>query len=395
MTTSLYLDRRKVLKSGKYAVKVQVASKEGKRWKQILLSTGVELLDAEWALIQSGSVRSNELRKKWTVILAAHAKADGIAKSSPFISLDTFRMVYSGSASGDHLNVQELYRQQIERLAKRGQYGTSVIYKSAAKILLNKYGSELTLNVIDKDFLDQLEHELTIAPSTIGIYLRTIRTIFNQAMDRRLISRELYPFGSKGYKPPMGTSFKRALTEAEKNKLIAYKPKSVEERKALAIWKVSYYCNGMNAADLALLSRDAIQGDVLTYVRKKTARTERKGKPQVAVIRPEIKKILAGGSGKFVFGVLNGKETAEQERKKIMQWTKTTNKYLKRIGDRLKLSCKLTTYVARHTAATMLLRAGADLVYIRDALGHSSTETTENYLGSLDLDGARKMTAKL
>ncbi len=55
----------------------------------------------------------------------------------------------------------------------------------------------------------------------------------------------------------------------------------------------------------------------------------------------------------------------------------------------------LTTYTARHTAVTVLVRAGVPLSDIKDMLGHSSIKTTESYVASLDIEtrinNARKL----
>lgn len=394
LTVALYFDSRKALKDGKYAVKVRVTGKDKGKWKQVYFPTGETLSPHEWQAIKDGKTRTEELRKKRKNIIAKESRAADIIKDTPFISLETFSIIYNGAGPNRHLNIQDLYRTQIEKLKARGQYTTSTIYQSAANMLKEKRGGELTIDLIDKDFLSGLERELGLSASTIGIYFRTIRTIWNICIDRRIVNRDFYPFGRKGYRLPSSRSSKRAISEDDKNLLLKYRPTNPAEFAALQVWRVSYFCNGMNASDLALLRREWISGDVLTYVRKKTASTERMQNKQVVVIRPELKKILAPGAG-FVFGVLSGGESPEQVRRKTAQWIKITNKYLVRIGERLDIPVRLTTYTARHTAATMLLRAGADLIYIREALGHANVSTTENYLASLNLDEQRKMTAKL
>lgn len=52
------------------------------------------------------------------------------------------------------------------------------------------------------------------------------------------------------------------------------------------------------------------------------------------------------------------------------------------IGKKLNLNIKLTTYVARHSWATLLMREGVPVSYISKGLGHSSLATTERYFGS-------------
>ena len=60
------------------------------------------------------------------------------------------------------------------------------------------------------------------------------------------------------------------------------------------------------------------------------------------------------------------------------------NKHLKEIGVRLNLPIPLTTYVARHSFATVLKRAGVSTSIISETLGHSSERVTQIYLDSFD-----------
>jgi hypothetical protein len=40
--------------------------------------------------------------------------------------------------------------------------------------------------------------------TTIGIYSRTLRVVFNDAIEAKIIERDSYPFGNKGFSPPVG-----------------------------------------------------------------------------------------------------------------------------------------------------------------------------------------------
>ena len=57
---------------------------------------------------------------------------------------------------------------------------------------------------------------------------------------------------------------------------------------------------------------------------------------------------------------------------------------MKNIGKDLGLDKKLTTYVARHSHATTLKRAGVSTSLICEALGHSSEKVTQIYLDSFE-----------
>ncbi|MDE6507689.1 MAG: tyrosine-type recombinase/integrase, partial [Alistipes sp.] len=78
----------------------------------------------------------------------------------------------------------------------------------------------------------------------------------------------------------------------------------------------------------------------------------------------------------------------------IQQFTKTTNKYLKRIGQKLGIP-RLTTQTARHSFATTLMNHGAPLAFISKSMGHSTTKTTEIYLGSFSMNEAAQYGAML
>lgn len=69
------------------------------------------------------------------------------------------------------------------------------------------------------------------------------------------------------------------------------------------------------------------------------------------------------------------------------------NSNLKLIAIQLGLNTNLTTYVARHSFATVLKKSGVNIALISEALGHSDLATTQIYLDSFDneqIDDAMK-----
>ena len=67
---------------------------------------------------------------------------------------------------------------------------------------------------------------------------------------------------------------------------------------------------------------------------------------------------------------------------------------MKRIGEAIGVG-KITTYDARHSFATVLKRAGANIAYISESLGHQDLKTTENYLASFEREEREKNAALL
>lgn len=60
------------------------------------------------------------------------------------------------------------------------------------------------------------------------------------------------------------------------------------------------------------------------------------------------------------------------------------NRELHTIAKELNLNGDVTTYVARHTFATVLRKSGVDIGIISQSLGHQDIQTTQIYLDSFD-----------
>ncbi len=82
--------------------------------------------------------------------------------------------------------------------------------------------------------------------------------------------------------------------------------------------------------------------------------------------------------------------TPQQEYDAIKGITKLINTYIKTIGENIGIPEKITTYVARHSFATVLKRSGASTEFISESLGHSNLAVTENYLDSFDIEEKKK-----
>lgn len=86
-------------------------------------------------------------------------------------------------------------------------------------------------------------------------------------------------------------------------------------------------------------------------------------------------------------------KTDVQKANRIHKVISNVNKRLKEIGEALNLNIDLTTYIARHSQATVMKRAGVSTAVIREIMGHSSERVTQIYLDSFDneqVDNAMK-----
>ena len=238
--------------------------------------------------------------------------------------------------------------------------------------------------------------------TTIGIYTRSLRTIFNIAINDGIVARENYPFGKRRYQIPAGQSTKKALNKLELKLIFEYKPEAGSwEEIAHDIWIFSYLCNGANIKDICRLRNKNLNEKTITFVRAKTERTGIKNQKNIVASRtPHINKIIKRQGTRslnpeqYVFPFLDGSESPQREHAKTKLVTKNINKWMSEISKKLGIESKITTYSARHSFATMLKRGGAPTEFISESLGHSNLKTTESYLDSFE-DETREKFAKM
>ncbi len=227
--------------------------------------------------------------------------------------------------------------------------------------------------------------------TTVGIYSRTLRVAFNEAISQNLIDKSLYPFGRDGFTIPKGRNIKKALSNAQLESIKNYQPEPFStEQRSHDLWLFSYFGNGMNFEDMLRLTWGNIRETGIYFERNKT-----KGKSsEETTIHVRINETMRGvlerqatkrkKDNELVFPFLNLKDTPERQKATIHQVIKVNNVWMNRIGERLGINEKLNTYEARHSFATKLMRSNAPLMMISQKLGHAQISTTENYLGSFE-----------
>lgn len=277
------------------------------------------------------------------------------------------------------------------------------------KKLTSETRPELPFKMVNKNFLRDYEKwmlrlgkrpqkkdgkESPASITTVAIYCRNIRTVFNEALSAKVISEIIYPFGKDGYKIPKAKSTKKALDSDIVGKIMYYQcdpGSNVEMYRDL--WVFSYLCNGSNLSDICRLkcSDLDVKSNTLSFLRKKTKTTKREeiSKIEIALFPITLDIINKWGNPKglpedYLFPFLTHAMDEAQRKKSISYVIKLINKYLNKIAKELKIEVKINTYEARHTFATTLLRAEAPLAFISQKLGHGSIATTQHYLGSFE-----------
>lgn len=285
------------------------------------------------------------------------------------------------------VTVGELFEQIIGELKeeRRTGYATSVeqVYRS-----LLKFNKHLSIYFSEIDHLWLKRYELWLrrqgrAENTIGIRFRTLRMVFNQAIERGYAKMEQYPFKSYKVGKLHAETPKRAISKAEVKAVMDFpcEGRDFYTRLAIDLFSFSYLMGGINFVDMANLTRQNIVDGRLIYRRQKT------GKLLNLPIHKQARMILEhyALNDDYLFPIYSKEhKTIQQKLNRHHKVITKVNRALGEIGKELKIPIKLTTYVARHSYATVLKRSGVPTSIISESLGHSSERVTQIYLDSFE-----------
>ncbi|MBS1681922.1 MAG: site-specific integrase [Bacteroidetes bacterium] len=392
VTTSIILDTRTMKKDGTFAVKLRLTYNREQKYYPI----NIHLTSEDWKKTLSSKPRQ-EFKEHRLYFNKIEERAVDIIKNLQPFSFEGFEKKFDQRPDRSK-DVFSYFNAYIQLLNNEKRIGTAASYQCAhnsfKKYIVSKNRKKLHFEDVTPELLINYEKwmvEEDNSSSTSGIYARCLRTMYNMAIENGVIARDFYPFGKRKYKIPGSRNVKKALALPEIEKLIKYKPVNEAEERARDFYIFSYLCNGANIKDIAKLQFKNISSSSITFIREKTKRaTKQNSKPVIAMMLPEIKNIInkwgvnTSSSNDYIFQIINDSDDDLKQFKKIQQATKTINKYMKRIGEKLGISTKLTTYTARHSFATVLKRSGASTEFISESLGHADIHTTENYLDSFE-----------
>jgi len=337
----ILLDTRRIKqKTSRYPVKLRVTF--GKEQK--LYPVNIDLTTEEFNLVENpcdvpkiAAVAFKRQLIEWRMKCdSIRVKADKIINSLPdFTFLQLEKRLYKNAQSST--DVYQYYAETINKKRSNAKIGTAGNYQSNMNSL-KEFSPKLKFRDITVEFLNDyenwlLQHEKSI--STVGIYLRPLRAIVNEAISEGVISRDThYAFGKGKYQIPAARNIKKALTKEEIKLIMAYNalPGTWWE-KARDFFILSYLCNGINIKDIALLKYKNLDGDYIYFTRAKTQHTNRTSSTQISVyiilearIIIERWKNTDTNNENFLFPILEPNITPEREQRLIQQFTKMVNK---------------------------------------------------------------------
>lgn len=284
--------------------------------------------------------------------------------------------------------VQEVFNQYIQELESANRLRYADMYKCTMHSLI-KFNKHLDIPFSDMDTIWLKRYEVWLqsqglAINTLGTRFRHLRVIYNFAIEEKIVKSEYYPFNSFKVSKLSQTTAKRSIQKDEILSVLNYQGQTPLECLAIDLFTFSYLAAGINFGDIARLTKDNILENRLIYIRKKTQK-----QIKVSLQEQAIKLIqkYSMPDNPYLFPILSSFHKTEQQKvNRIHKIIAKVNKSLKEIGERLNIPIDLTTYVARHSFATVLKRSGVNTSLICEALGHSSERVTQIYLDNFGND---------
>ena len=273
--------------------------------------------------------------------------------------------------------VSEFYQELIEEYRVNNKCGNRLIYKSSynsLKVFTNDK-LDIPFSAIDITWLNKYERWLRSKgneETTMSLMFRTLRSTYNKAIKAKCARKSEYPFDEFKINKFDVSTQKRAIAKTEVLKFTKdVRPIGKRQYIQLSkdIFMFSYLCGGINFTDIANLTKaNIIEGKRLHYIRQKTGKLIKIGLSEEAM---KIIERYATESKGYLFPILNANlhKTPLQKQNRIHKILGKVNINLKLIAAQLGVEGNLTTYVARHSFASVLKKSGVNIALISEALG--------------------------
>lgn len=288
----------------------------------------------------------------------------------------------------------------IIELQKSNRHKYASSYNDALNAILkfNKK-QDLDLKDITPKFIEEFKSHLLSKGrkiNTIGVYLRNFKAIYNRAIKEGYVPEKFYPF--KNIKIKYEQTKKRAIGIDVIRKIRDLDLEKWPNRKlARDIFMFSFYNRGINFIDIFYLKEKDIVDDRIYYRRRKV-----KGLLNVK-ISPETREIINRyikneGPEEYIFPMLKKGDEVQSYKTNFRNISKYLEKIGEEVGKDMGKKIPLTSYIARHSWATIAKRKGISTALISEGLGHSTEKITQVYLDSFEdeeLDAANETITKL
>ncbi len=415
------LDTRRALKGGNYPIQLFLYSKTEKKDIRIILKANnfqvkansvPEEFERVWGRknnleFKIKNIKNYRLRE---FLLERESKINFILKNLNVNSLKQFKDAFQVENQIKENDIIKFLYDKTIQYNKERRYSYSNSYNTTIRKIKEFISKEsLKFYDIDLKWLKNFEEFIiksNISKSSLNFYLKDIRTVFNEAIEKKIIPKDIYPFGNKGYIISGTTKKKNFLSLEELKKLKNCKPKDYFKERAKDFFLFSFYSNGMSIKDIAFLQNDQFRKDTIItkdsngnqvkiereyfefYKKNNNNSVQKKIKISISKEMTYIMdkyQNLNKGLENFVFDIIKSLGPLNQY-KDYKNFNRVLNKQLKSLAKDLQINPKVSINWARHSMAAQIMDSGIPSYILSDYFGHSSVSVTEGYLNSINVE---------
>lgn len=251
-------------------------------------------------------------------------------------------------------------RTTICKFEQSNSYGTAHIYKNSLSNLIAFYRTDrIPFKKITPELLKGFEFYLRqkqLSWNTVSTYLRTIRATYNRAVDRHLapyiprLFKQVYTGTRADRKKALNAKEMAQIFQSWKNRDI-----SETHSRTHGLFILMFLLRGLPFADLVNLHKKDLNGNTISYRRRKTGR-------QLTIDIPrEAWAILneymdTDPHSPYLFPFLTGKEGSIESYREYQWALRTFNQQLNQLKGILHLKTHLSSYQRRHSGFSFSLR---------------------------------------
>lgn len=271
-----------------------------------------------------------------------------------------------------------LATEEIERQKLMMSRSTIENYLTALRSFQDFLFGSFTDGYLDSNLFRQYEHWLhnrMVKPNTVSCYMRSLRSLVTKIYgdEGRCMFKHVYT--------GLAATEKRSISTDDITKLRNLQLKDGSFLSlARDLFLFSFYAFGMPFVDMVFLQRSQISDGRFTYYRHKTGQQVT---VKIEACMQEIIERYQGRSPLYVFPMIHTTDPqgAYDEYLKMLNHY---NRTLKRLASMAAVDHQLTSYVSRHSWASIAYDNNVDLSVISKALGHANPQHTLIYIRQIN-----------
>lgn len=299
------------------------------------------------------------------------------------LGLRHLRLSFSGGTKqGTRIPFFHCAEKEADRCEQQHKFSTAKNHRTAIRSF-SKFVDDRDLSLADitTDLMASYVQWLRlqgVSLNTTVCYVKALRSIYNKVV-KEYNTIDAKPF-EEIYTGQVKTE-KRSIADVDISRLRNLQlPEGSPLALARDIFLFCLYAQGMPFVDVAHLQRSRVNNGMIVYERHKT------GQRIVVRIEPCMQTILdryATETTDFLFPILttsDPKASYQQYQSQLRAY----NRHLHQLQQLAHLDGKITSYVVRHTWASVAYDSNVDLAVISSALGHTNPNTTRIYIRDID-----------